>query len=261
MAFEFDDRWLDVDFPEEARKADRVLGLIEPTSMQFGASLVPFEERFAEIPQERWDELIEKRKAEGTSQRSLVVAICDQNGEPSCTSNATCQSHQIRQAAQFGKDRVIRLSPISVYRHVGSRNSGSSVDGNADFLKNSGALPLDNEDNRSRGINGLHPHNGYGVREPSDADEARKYFRATELIIGRTFTQFVSMLLMGMGVVYGRQGHAICSVDVQEDSRGRRVYPYANSWHESWGDGGFAVEPLTKINWSYGAWAVRTPTE
>lgn len=255
MSYEFDDRWLDVDFEKEAPKAGRVMGLSERPESKFGA--IPFKSRFSKIPRSEWSGLIEKRNAEGVSCRKLVVAICDQNGEPSCTSNATVQSHQIRQAAQFGKEKVVRLSPISVYRHVGSPRSGSSVDDNLEFLREHGALPLDDEANRSRGIQGLHPHNGYGVREPSNSDQFR--LRCDEWVLAEDFEEFVSLSLMGYAMVYGRQGHCICNVDVQE-SRGRLVFPYANSWHESWGDEGFGIDSEGQIRmgagWAFGCASV-----
>lgn len=258
MALEFDDRWLDVDFRVEAKLADRRLGMTERPPAKFGATL--FRDKFTVIPKSEWRGLVEKKNALKTNLRNLVVAICDQNGEPSCTSNSTVQNHQIRQAVQFGKDRVIRLSPISIYRHVGSRNSGSSVDDNLYYLRDNGALPLDCTENASRGIQGLHPHNGYGVKEPSNQVELRRFFRCDEWVLAQTYDEFVSMILMGYAMSYGRQGHCICSTDVDYDSRDNLVHPYANSWSDEWGDEGFGVDSASQIrmgaDWAFGCASV-----
>jgi C1A family cysteine protease len=72
----------------------------------------------------------------------------------------------------------------------------------------------------------------------------------------RNKEEFGSALIYGLPVYFGYSGHAIYAVDPIDRSRFR----YANSWDESWGDGGFGTISYNSIVWSYTAYAILTVT-
>jgi hypothetical protein len=61
-------------------------------------------------------------------------------------------------------------------------------------------------------------------------------------------------LLLGFPVVIGWSSHSEVMVDLLPGQKAVVV----NSWSTGWGDKGVHVEPLSRINWKYGAFAVRT---
>lgn len=254
MSQDIDDRWLDVNLVEEARRCGRMLGMTQRTGT-FGAPL--FGER---VPVMSWNEIdaaIDAIDAAGGGLDRIKPYQHDQNGEPSCTSNATCASLEYAMAIALGVDNVIPLSPISLYRRVGSRNSGSSVDDNLDEATRIGILPLDCKQNRDRGIIGLHPHNGYGVAPPSNWQSIAAEYRIDEVFDVRTSQEFFTSLCLGWPVVYGRQGH--CIISVRPLRKGAvRSGKYLNSWGD-WGDDGFGYDTANQISMGAGwAFAVRS---
>ncbi len=247
-----DDRWIDVDFEEEARKAGRLLGSTERTG-KFGCPL--FGDRVPVMTWQEIDAAIDAIDAAGGGLDNFKPYQHDQNGEPSCTSNATCSA--LEYAMQITLGTCVPLSPISLYRRVGSRNSGSSVDDNLDEATRVGILPLDCAINRERGISGLHPHNGYGVSPPSNWQTIAGEFRAQEVFDIRSSQEFFTSLCRGWPVVYGRQGHCIICVRPMR-SGGNRKGKYLNSWG-NWGDNGFGYDTANQISMGAGwAFAVRS---
>jgi hypothetical protein len=203
-----------------------------------------FEAAVPIIPREQWPTHISAIDAAGGGLDLLVTRIYDQGREGSCTSNATCQSHEILQNAQYGPHRVVHLSAISLYKRVGSSPmSGSSVSANLRELRSRGALPVEP-------CGGLFPHcmsnTGFSQRYPSGWEATAKLFKGGEYFEIRSYEGFITALLRGYPVVYGRQGHAICAV--RPVIRNGRLYvKYANSWHHSWGDHGFGYDSESQI--------------
>lgn len=199
-----------------------------------------FGDRIEVIPKAEWAAHIGQ-----VSLRPYVTEIFDQDGVGSCASESSTQALQI--ALAFAGRPWVQLSPWFVYRSVsGGRDSGSSIDDNLEFLRTSGSCPME-----------MLPRSGGWKAKPSaEAVEAAKSYRIDEYYDITTAEEFGTALLKGFPVVYGRSGHAIVAVELVSPSEIR----YCNSWGD-WGDGGFAVESLSKVNWGYGAFAVRTAVE
>jgi hypothetical protein len=247
---------VDVDFERESQAAGMSRGA-NPRTMKFGAP--KFAEAIEIIPESQWESVIEQLGS-NTLDR-LTDHTHDQNGDVSCTSNATCFAHETLQSLQHGKDRIVILSPMSLYNRVGSRNSGSAVDDNLDEMVRRGILPLDNDANKARFTHTMR-HNGYGSC-PSGWESTAALFRGAEWFEIENSASFITALLKGFPVVYGRQGHAICAI--RAVIRDGRVYAkYKNSWGE-WGDKGYGYDSLSMVrqgaDWAFALRAIVSPPE
>jgi len=206
-----------------------------------GARCPLFGTKIEVIPKAEWPKHIGN-----ISLRPYIRAIFDQGSTGSCASESSTQALQIARA--FAGRPWVQLNPWFVYHTVsGGADRGSSIDDNLEFLRENGVAPME--------IWGR--DKGWKAEPSAEAKAAAKDNRVDEYYDISTVEEFGTALLKGFPIVYGRDSHAICAVELVSPTQFR----YVNSWHESWGDGGTAVEPLTKINWSYGAWAVRTPTD
>lgn len=238
-----------------------------PRDVAFGSEVPIFEESFPLIPRSEWKDRIDAQE----NRRQLVNRIKDQNGEPSCTSNAVTGCYEYIYNQQIGETLGealwVELSPISVYRFVGSPNSGSSVSANYRRMRDIGALPVNTDRNRkllaAAGLNPQHTHpaNGYRVRMPDGWEETAQLFRITEAYDIDSVDGFISALLSGWCVHYGRSGHSIFGA--QAVYEGSTFYcEYANSWG-NWGDQGFGRDSesyLKRTSAAYGAYAYRAVT-
>lgn len=256
--------FVDIDFPEEARKINRTIGSTGRDEL-CGASpdMELFSDSITLIDESQWKPMIEAKNATGGMLRPFVRAIKDQDGEPSCVSNAFCSAHEIAQNVAGGPEFITELSPISVYRFVGSRSSGSSLSANLKRFREVGALPLDNDKNKTK-YKHTHPHNGYSKAMPSGWEETAGLFKMVEAFDIDGWKPFVSALLQGFSVIYARSGHCILAIGLSYRG-GSLMLEYLNSWG-NWGSTlndaftygvGFDSERTAK-NASYGAVAVRT---
>lgn len=213
-----------------------------------------FEDAIPLIPRSEWPNAIAKIDAAGGSLDLLRTRIYNQGREGSCTSNATSQAHELVQAMQWGKHNVIHLSAISLYKQVGgSPSSGSSVSGNMAALLKVGVLPLDDEANRAKGFKHVFPATGFYTKYPQDWQQTAKLFRCHEIFDVRSFDGFITALIRGYPVVYGRDGHAICAVRPLYRN-GKLYVKYANSWGD-WGDNGYGYDSEATVkrgaNWAF----------
>ena len=217
------------------------------------------------ISRDRWPELI----PEMNSTAYHTKQIKDQNGEGSCASNMTAsglqniltrQDFELQNArGELVKD--VRLSPVSLYKRVnGGRDAGSSIDTNLEEIARNGILP-----ETGQGFAHEFPAVGWRTRLPDGWEETARLFRFTEWWDIQTVEGFVSALLLGVPVAYGRSGHAILAVSARLDSRGRLIVIYQNSWGK-WGGAnadhqyGFGEDDERDFaSWigRYGAWAPR----
>ena len=217
------------------------------------------------IRRDRWPEVIPKMNS--TAYHSTQVK--DQNGEGSCASNMTASGLQnilTRQgfAVENAQGKLVtdvHLSPVSLYKRVnGGRDSGSSIDTNLEEIARNGILP-----EKGQGFAHEFPAVGWRTRLPDGWEETAKLFRFSEWWDIQTVEGFVSALLLGVPVAYGRSGHAILAVSARLDSRGRLIVIYQNSWG-NWGGAnanhtyGFGEDDESDFSsWigRYGAWAPR----
>lgn len=243
-----DDRFIDFDFPSDPRFTFGDLGRrgFDDTCRRY-ADTAPV------IEESRWRDLADKMAADGGGASQLVTRIYDQKNEGSCVANACSQACEIVQAKQFGKDKVVHLSAISLYKRIGrSPNSGAMVSDGLDEMAERGVLPLDNPENRARFGSAVMPNTGFRTAYPANWEATAKLFRATEWFIVDSVAELITALLNQHPVVVGRSGHSICYCDpVYQD--GSLYAKYANSWGD-WGDNGFGYDSLRMIR-SSASWA------
>lgn len=229
---DIDPKFIDVDFTKEAPVVGRLMGCL-PRQKAYGEAGIPKYKDVEElIPDSEWPKLIERYAAQHGLIAPHITRVYDQDGEPSCVSNAFCQAHEIVQAKMLGKEKVVHLSAINLYERVGSRSSGSSLDSNMREMTSRGVLPLNNEENKRR-FKHTAPANGYGRAHPSGWEETGKLFQNAEWADIDGLREFMTALLKGQPVIYARSGH--CILGVLPVLKGSSLYcGYVNSWGE-WG--------------------------
>jgi hypothetical protein len=224
------------------------------------------------IPRDRWPDLIGKIDAMGGWLERLIMKIKAQLSEPSCVYNAGAQSAEVIWNKIFGTHNWIELSPMSGYRHNGSRFSGSSVAGCANWLDTVGLLPVNSQANLALVQKGYfqhtHPATGYDERFAEGWKSTAVMFRVQEWVRLKTVEQWFSALFQGFPCVGGRNRHCIMHCRPAR-LNGKYVSIYANSWGTKWGNQleiatgmtrGFGVdsEGLVEVMVARGAWAPRT---
>ena len=177
--------------------------------------------------------------------RPSVPVILDQDGVGSCATECTAQT--IMTLRSFNGQKFIKLNPWFIYQKTsGGRDGGSNIDTNLKFARDYGCAP-----------ESVWPRsNGWRKKPSAEAVEAAKDFKILEFYDIRNTEELGSALLLGLPVAYGRSGHAITAVDLVTPTTMR----YANSWG-NWGDEGFAVEKISRVNFGYGAWAIRVAND
>lgn len=221
-----------------------------------------FGDRVSVIPQREWKDAHDEFKP---TLRPLVTRILDQNGEGSCTSNALTGCFETLANQMYGVE--LELSAMSLYKRTGrSPNSGSTVSGNMREAATRGILPHHSMKGQLSewGLNPNHTmeHTGFSQRLPQDWEQTASNFRIVqdEMFELRNIDEFVTALLLGYPVHYGRRGHSIWGAALVYRN-GQPYCCYANSWHERWGDQGFGYDTISglrsSIN-SYGAYAYRS---
>ena len=240
---------IDVDFPERPEFVFGDLGrrAFEPRFQSY-SDVVPT------IPESQWPAEAEKIKAAGGGCSALVSRIYDQGQEGSCVANACSQAHEIVQASQWGKENVVHLSAISLYKRIGrSAQSGAMVSDGLDEMAERGVLPLDTPENRARFGDCVMPNTGFRTAYPAGWEAVAAKFAAHEWFIVDTVAELITALIHQHPVVVGRSGHSIVYADPVYDG-GRLLVKYPNSWSFNWGENGFGYDSLSMIR-SSASWA------
>jgi hypothetical protein len=251
---------IDVDFQAEASSAGRLTGC-NPRLTVCGEEHLVFEDNFDLIPESEWDDLIEK----SPDLLDYSPYQHDQDGEGSCASNSAGGCYETMFVQQFGYGKFVPVSPVSLYKRVGSSpNSGSSLDSNLRELRDHGILPLDTPENKAR-FDHTFPHNGFYEKLPDGWEETGELLRMREWWDVATVEGAITACFKGFPGCYARDGHAIKIVALVKKD-GKRFIKYHNSWGD-WGDNGYGYDTLDKARQGirqYGMWvprAIVTPDE
>lgn len=258
-----DPKFIDYDFPSDPNYVQGYEGK-QPELKKMLASYADVAHVYNEAT------LVETAKrieSEGGGTERLVTRIFDQQQEGSCVGNGSCQAFEITQAIQFGRERVVPISPMSLYKRIGrSAQSGAVVSDAWEEINAKGVLPLDTDENKKR-FKHTHPATGFGKQLPSGWEETAKMFRGLEATICDNEAEVLSALADGWSVVVGRQGHCICYVSYFLKD-GKLFVLYVNSWG-SWGQAaghmphGFGVDTPSQIrqasDWAFAIRSVTAP--
>lgn len=248
------DQFIDVDFTVQPEYVFGDLG-----ASLFGSAFSDYESAEEVMTDAEIDAAIEKIDEDGGSLDRLVTRIFDQGQEGSCVANACTQANQVIQAKQFGKDKVVQLSPMSLYKRIGrSAQSGAMVSDGLDEMQKRGILPLNTPENEAKYGGIVMPATGFRNPFPTGWETTAKQFAGVEALIVRSVNALFTALCNGHPVVVGREGHSICYCRPMRRN-GRRVVKYANSWKPTWGDGGYGYDSESQIRKSASwAFALRT---
>lgn len=230
------DQFLDVDFTKYPQYVRGYLHVGDHRCAAYGDTT-------RLIPESEWQAEVAKIDAAGGGADLLVTRIYNQKQEGSCVANATSQSHEIMQAKQHGKDKVVHLSAMSLYKRIGSGpQSGAMVSDGLDEMAKTGILPLDNPENRARFGDKVMENTGWSNKYPADWQATAKRFRALEWTVIQSPQEMATALLNQHPVVVGRSGHSICYTRLMYKN-GSPIVKYVNSWGD-WGDAGFGYDSL-----------------
>lgn len=230
---------------------DKAMGCL-PRRSKPGA-LAPFlRDRVSVIPRGEWEAILTGRTVREAelNGRSDVQKIKDQDGIGSCATESTSQAIEVV-GVRCGVGWE-ELNPWSIYRVTsGGSDRGSNIDDNLEYAREVGVLPTSyfpRYDENGKIVN------RWNAKPPEGWEEVAAKYRIHEWWDMTTIEEVGTALLLGFPVVVGWSSHSEVMVDLLPGSKAM----VANSWSPEWGDAGFHVEPLSKISWSYGAFAVRT---
>jgi hypothetical protein len=243
------EQFIDVDFETDPfyTAGDLGLGAVTGLCANFGDSIEVMSD--SEI-----DASIDAMDEAGGGADQLVTRIYNQGQEGSCVANAFSQANEIIQSLQYGRDKVVHLSAMSLYKRIGrSASSGAMVSDGIEEMSKRGILPLDDEANRAKYGSAVMPNTGWRTPFPSNWEATAKLFCGHEYFIVRNSRELFTALCRQYPVVVGRAGHSICYVRPMKQN-GRRVVKYANSWG-NWGDNGYGYDSQRLYDQS-ARWAV-----
>ncbi len=235
-------------------------GYLGPGDKTFGAE---FKAEWL-IPRSEWRDRIEARKKAGVSLKRYNLKINNQNPESSCVCNAAETAIRIIRTQQLGVKWSIDLSPMDLYARIcSSRHSGSYMMDALNESKENGMLPEDTPKNRKIFRHVFHQNTPW-VRKsqlPQGAEITRRHFRPLEWYrLPSDRDAFGSAVLNDWPIVYGRDRHSICAVELDwEEDLKKFLVEYAQSYGTETGDRGYQYD--SERNWETdGAWCLRAST-
>lgn len=259
-----DETYLDVDFPKDPNYVQGYLGK-QPELKRMLASYGDVAHVYNE---QTLIETAKRIEADGGGTERLVTRIYNQKQEGSCVGNGSCQAFEIVQATQFGREKVVPISAMSLYKRIGrSAQSGAVVSDALEAMQDKGVLPLDTDENKQK-FKHTHPATGFSKPLPSGWEETAEQFKVLEATVCDSEAEVLSALADGFPVVVGRQGHCICYVSFFLKD-GKLFVLYANSWGD-WGQAaghmpsGFGVDTTSQIrqasDWAFAIRSITTPS-
>ena len=229
---------------EQVRANATPEGLAELSRLEIPRSPALRNSEFRLIPEGDWLDAIQQKQQDAAENSGLVQFTLDQDGIGSCGSEGMGGSMMATQN-KMGVSPVVLLNPLGLYGLVnGNQDRGSSLSDNVAAAAKYG-IPSEAVWPRS---------NGWRRRLSDEAKQDALRNRIDEFWRVGTREEFATALLLGMFVYFGYPGHAIFATDLIDLKRFR----YKNSWGSAFGVDGFGTLTWDRIEWSYGAWAIRT---
>ena len=223
------------------------------------------------IPRSEWDDRIREHEKNKSSADYFSGRFTHQGSSSECVAHAAQQLFMTAYNRQFnGLGHDVWFSPLALYvRICGSRYGGSNVRDSCREMISRGMLPdhdgpagdnaqtkiFEHTLHQTSGRTESHwPTKGW-LREsglPNGWENTAKQFRALEVyLIPRDVEAHASVLLHGMALSNGRQGHSIPHVKLIKEN-GRYLSQYKDSYNvmrydsERWMDsGGFCIRSVT----------------
>ncbi len=226
--------YVDVDFENQPQY---IPGYTREQLNTFNASKGEYKkygDNFDTIPEGDWKELANNlQKAGGNCQR--VARVMNQSNEGSCVGNMAAAACEYLQSRAVGRDKVISISAMSMYKQIGSSpNSGANVGDSMKRAIDTGFLPLDTDENKRRFKHTM-SHTGFRQSWPSGWKDTAELFANCEAFVCESYAEAFSAGLKGMCIGVGRAGHSILYLDpIWDDSAW--FWDYVNSWGQ-WGFG------------------------
>lgn len=259
------DKFIDVDFTKDPNYVPGYTGK-QPL---LGDRLARYEDAATVYREADLKEIAAEIAKRNAGLEFLVKAIKNQQREGSCVGNGTTQAFEVTQGMKFGRERIVEISAMSLYKRIGSSaQSGAVVSDAWEELEARGVLPLDTAENKAR-FKHTHPATGFGKSLPSGWEETAAMFKGLEATICDTMPELLSALANGHAVVVGREGHCIVYLRaIWNAELGRWEMLYANSWG-NWGIAaghmpyGFGLDTEAQIkkssDWAFAIRSITTP--
>jgi hypothetical protein len=256
--------WVNVEVLPSEIGVEGFAGCLPLADAQLMSSCGEFEADFPLIPRSQWRQIAAERRR---GLKTLIKDRRNQGREGSCVGNGATRSQEYQEAVNYGPERRIPLSAMSVYKRIGRSASSGAVIGDAlEAMKKDGALPLNTPAAASifKAEFGFapkhsHPATGFHLRLPDGWQETGRLLAIDEYWRIKSIEGLVTALWGNFGVCYGRSRHCICANDWIEDG-GREYIEYDNSWGAGWGNNGFGYDELRWLERQpiYGWFAIRT---
>lgn len=227
-----EDRWLDVDFAQQA--AER-LGAIElPPNLARAAIAAAQNVRtlpgFKPIPKSEWAEWVKRFPV---TRLAKSIRNTTEQTMGSCVGHA-CANEIEAGCYHMGGDWLFRrISGMSMYKRIGrSPNSGAYIPDAADEIFSRGILPVTGEP---------YPHTfaqdtGWSTPLPSGWESTGTFWKAAVYSTDDEEAGFRIGMDCRLGRQIGRSSHSICAGGYTGKS-----WWYENSWGDDWGDLGKSI--------------------